>query len=291
MIGENIRQARKKKGISQEEMAVKLNVVRQTVSKWESGRSVPDAEMLVQISALLDAPVYRLLGIESHDGNLRNLEEELAKRNEALARNAEREQLLAQANKKRGLILLLSFITMLAALSIRNERLAVLLIFGCMAASLVVLYVHLGLLTAVSTAEQNLGPLRLTTLFDLGVLAVAAAVVVLRQSGRIEISLKSEKWLAAAITSAVMLFGGFIAPKLPYNRHTGLRLPWTLQDEDAWNVAHRAIGTLSLPCVLLNLAANLAIANAEVASIAIIALWVAIPGVLSLICFLKKHRR
>ena len=290
MIGENIRQARKKKGISQEEMAVKLNVVRQTVSKWESGRSVPDAEMLVQISALLDAPVYRLLGIESHDGNLRNLEEELAKRNEALARNAEREQLLAQANKKRGLILLPSFITMLATLSVRNERLAVFLIFGCMAASLVVLYVHLGLLTAVSTAEQNLGLLRLTTLFDLGVLAVAAAVVVLRQS-EIEISLKSEKWLAAAITSAVMLFGGFIAPKLPYNRHTGLRLPWTLQDEDTWNAAHRAIGALSLPCVLLNLAANLAIANAEAVSIAIIALWVAIPSVLSLICFLKKHRR
>ena len=290
MIGENIRQARKKKGISQEEMAVKLNVVRQTVSKWESGRSVPDAEMLVQISALLEAPVYRLLGIESHDGNLRNLEEELAKRNEALARNAEREQPLAQANKKRGLILLPSFITMLATLSVRNERLAVFLIFGCMAASLVVLYVHLGLLTAVSTAEQNLGLLRLTTLFDLGVLAVAAAVVVLRQS-EIEISLKSEKWLAAAITSAVMLFGGFIAPKLPYNRHTGLRLPWTLQDEDTWNAAHRAIGALSLPCVLLNLAANLAIANAEAVSIAIIALWVAIPSVLSLICFLKKHRR
>lgn len=290
MIGENIRQARKKKGISQEEMAVKLNVVWQTVSKWESGRSVPDAEMLVQISALLDAPVYRLLGIKSHDGNLRNLEEELAKRNEALARNAEREQLLAQANKKRGLILLLSFITMLATLSVRNERLAVFLIFGCMAASLVVLYVHLGLLTAVSTAEQNLGLLRLTTLFDLGVLAVAAAVVVLRQS-EIEISLKSEKWLAAAITSAVMLFGGFIAPKLPYNRHTGLRLPWTLQDEDTWNAAHRAIGALSLPCALLNLAANLAIANAEAVSIAIIALWVAIPSVLSLICFLKKHRR
>ena len=157
MIGENIRQARKKKGISQEEMAVKLNVVRQTVSKWESGRSVPDAEMLVQISALLDAPVYRLLGIESHDGNLRNLEEELAKRNEALARNAEREQLLAQANKKRGLILLLSFITMLSTLSVRNERLAVFLIFGCMAASLVVLYVHLGLLTPFQRRSKTLG--------------------------------------------------------------------------------------------------------------------------------------
>lgn len=39
MINENIKNARKAKGISQEEMAVELNVVRQTVSKWEKGVS------------------------------------------------------------------------------------------------------------------------------------------------------------------------------------------------------------------------------------------------------------
>ncbi len=39
MINENIRKARKEKGISQEELAIKLNVVRQTVSKWEKGVS------------------------------------------------------------------------------------------------------------------------------------------------------------------------------------------------------------------------------------------------------------
>ena len=50
MINENIKRARKKRGVSQEEMAAELNVVRQTVSKWETGRSVPNAEMLVQIA-------------------------------------------------------------------------------------------------------------------------------------------------------------------------------------------------------------------------------------------------
>lgn len=40
MLSENIRRLRKAKGLSQEELAVKLNVVRQTVSKWEQGGSL-----------------------------------------------------------------------------------------------------------------------------------------------------------------------------------------------------------------------------------------------------------
>lgn len=52
MINDNIRKYRKEKGISQEEMAVRLHVVRQTVSKWENGKSVPDAEALIGISKL-----------------------------------------------------------------------------------------------------------------------------------------------------------------------------------------------------------------------------------------------
>lgn len=62
MINENIRHFRKAKGISQEEMAVKLNVVRQTVSKWENGLSVPDVDVLIHMANLLDVSVSQLLG-------------------------------------------------------------------------------------------------------------------------------------------------------------------------------------------------------------------------------------
>ena len=50
MLNENIRAIRKSKGLSQQELAVKLNVVRQTVSKWETGLSVPDSDMLLVLS-------------------------------------------------------------------------------------------------------------------------------------------------------------------------------------------------------------------------------------------------
>lgn len=62
MLKENIKSIRKSKGLSQEELAIKLNVVRQTISKWEQGLSVPDAEMLISISEVLETPVSTLLG-------------------------------------------------------------------------------------------------------------------------------------------------------------------------------------------------------------------------------------
>ncbi|WP_461810188.1 helix-turn-helix domain-containing protein [Faecalimonas sp.] len=62
MLNENIKAIRKSKGLSQEELATKLNVVRQTISKWETGVSVPDSDMLLSISEILETPVSTLLG-------------------------------------------------------------------------------------------------------------------------------------------------------------------------------------------------------------------------------------
>ena len=62
MLSENIRAARKARGLSQEELAARLNVVRQTISKWEQGLSVPDADLLIGLSEALETPVSALLG-------------------------------------------------------------------------------------------------------------------------------------------------------------------------------------------------------------------------------------
>lgn len=62
MLGENIKAFRKSKGLSQQELAVKLHVVRQTISKWEQGLSVPDSDMLLCLSQELQTPVGTLLG-------------------------------------------------------------------------------------------------------------------------------------------------------------------------------------------------------------------------------------
>ncbi len=80
MLNENIKALRKSKGLSQDELAVKLNVVRQTVSKWENGLSVPDSDMLISISEALETPVSTLLGesaVESKADDLKAIAEKL----------------------------------------------------------------------------------------------------------------------------------------------------------------------------------------------------------------------
>lgn len=80
MLNDNIKAIRKSKGLSQQELAVKLNVVRQTVSKWEQGRSVPDSDMLISLSEVLETPVSTLLGetvIETEVDSLKAISEKL----------------------------------------------------------------------------------------------------------------------------------------------------------------------------------------------------------------------
>lgn len=98
MLSENIKTIRKAKGLSQEELAVKLNVVRQTVSKWEQGLSVPDSDLLIALSQALETPVSTLLGetlAPSEPGDLKTICEKLEVINLQLAqRKAAARQLL-----------------------------------------------------------------------------------------------------------------------------------------------------------------------------------------------------
>lgn len=80
MLNENIKAIRKSKGLSQQELAVKLNIVRQTVSKWEQGLSVPDSDMLISLSEAFKIPVSTLLGetvIETEADTLKAISEKL----------------------------------------------------------------------------------------------------------------------------------------------------------------------------------------------------------------------
>ena len=89
MLSENLKNFRKAKGLSQEELATKINVVRQTISKWEKGLSVPDSEMLVTLSEVLETPVSTLLGetvVESQADDLKAIAEKLEVINLQLAR-------------------------------------------------------------------------------------------------------------------------------------------------------------------------------------------------------------
>ena len=98
MLNENIKAIRKAKGLSQQELAVRLNIVRQTVSKWEQGLSVPDADLLIALSQALETPVSTLLGetvVETEADRLNAISEKLEVINFQLAqRKAARRKII-----------------------------------------------------------------------------------------------------------------------------------------------------------------------------------------------------
>lgn len=88
MLKDNLKMLRKNKGLSQEELSIKLHVVRQTVSKWELGLSVPDAQMLINISEIFETPVSEILGeniLEKEKNDLKIIAEKLEVINEQLS--------------------------------------------------------------------------------------------------------------------------------------------------------------------------------------------------------------
>ena len=101
VLHENLRLKRKKRGLSQEELASRLHVVRQTISKWEKGLSVPDSEMLIEISERFDVPVSTLLGdtIEPAEKEdlIKIMSDKLALINEQLANAAERKRRITRS--------------------------------------------------------------------------------------------------------------------------------------------------------------------------------------------------
>ena len=288
MIHDNIRKYRKERGLSQEEMAVRLHVVRQTVSKWENGKSVPDAGVLIDMAALFEVPVSKLLGDEADRVDTENLAEKLAALNEELAEKNHRETLMKRAGEKRGLILSLSFISMLIALGIKNPVVSVVLSGGCMLLAIVVLYRNLALLTSVTANDMKLKVLRVTTLFNIGVLFLGVILAALTAADVIHYSEHGEKMFAMIFVACIMIFTGIVSPKLPFTRHTGLRLPWTVRDQETWNVAHTILGYISVPLALLYVACSLTVNCFEQVTLIAMLLWIGIPGGISYIFFWKK---
>ena len=277
MLSENIRRFRKARPLRQEELAERVHVVRQTVSKWENGLSVPDAEQLRDLAAVLDVPVSALLDLTPEEGEA-DLAGELARRNEELAELRRREALRRQVSGKQSAILAWSLAALLCALLAPDGLPAAVLVSGCLLAALWTLWRNLPLLTGTTEASE-LAPIRLTTVFSAVFLVLGVSALL--GLGVLTLSQRQEELLAAALVACLMVFAGLISPKLPFNRHTGLRLPWTVADEGAWRAAHETLGVISHPAALLYLACVLAFPDGETVTLCAVALWQGIPALRS----------
>lgn len=111
MLHENIKHLRQQKGLSQQDLASRLNVVRQTVSKWEKGYSVPDAGQLTRLAAVLDVSVTELLGAgTASPAEIDRLADMLAQINAQLAQRNRRSKRTLTILGAAALLVLLLFV-------------------------------------------------------------------------------------------------------------------------------------------------------------------------------------
>ena len=291
MLSQNISKYRKARNLSQEDLAVRIHVVRQTVSKWEKALSIPDADQLIALSSALGVEVSELLGTEratSSDSD--RIAEELEKANAQIARYCEAERLRKEAGKIRSVLLWLTVLAVVISHTVGNEILALGLSGGLLILALIILYRHIGLLSASVDKAVPTGRLRAATIFDIAVIALVILAAVLVKTGMISLGVEQEKLFAAALVSVIMIGVGILSPGLPFNRHTGLRLPWTVTNEGAWNVAHRILGVVSVPLALVYLSLSFFTDKMETLTLITVGVWIGVPGLLSLAYAYKQYR-
>ena len=168
----------------------------------------------------------------------------------------------------------------------------------CCCAALVVLYRNLAKLSNASEENPKVKTLRFVTIFTVLYVAMMALISVgaerLAENGIIlELSQQQAKLLMALLLAVPMAVLGNVSPKLPFNRYTGLRLPWTVRDEETWIVAHRILGWISFPLALLlfvQVPTNLGLDSyVKHWFLGIVLLWIGIPGVLSGLFYYRKY--
>ena len=289
MLSENIKKYRKEQKLSQEELAVQIHVVRQTLSKWENNLSVPDAHQMITLAEVLGVSVNALLGSElekPHDP--KHIATELEKANRKIAQYAEEKRLHTEAGKVRGLILWLTIIAIVISHVFRNEALAITLSSLLLIGVLLIMFRNLSLLSVAFNGESKTGSFKIVTLFNIVLIILVAVFAILIKTEVISVSDKNEELFAAAIVSVVIIFSGIISPRLPYNRHVGLRLPWTVQNEGAWNIAHRVLGIISIPLGLIYMSLTFLVGNMERLTLIVMIIWIGAPGLISFVYAYRK---
>lgn len=284
MLSDNIKKYRKAQNMSQEDLAVKVHVVRQTISKWENSLSVPDVDQLISLAKVLGVSVNDLLGAETENLDDRNdIVAELVKANEQIARYAEEERLRKSQGKIRGLMIWLTIIAVVSMQINRNEIVAMVSSSILFVTVLVVLYRNISLLSAGYSSAGSTRRIKAATIFDIALVILVTLFGILVKAGKIHVTVEQETIFASALVSVIIIVIGIIAPKLPYNRHTGLRLPWTVQNEGAWNIAHKVLGIISIPLGLIYMSLSFFVSNHEALTLIVVAIWVGVPGAISLL--------
>ncbi len=183
------------------------------------------------------------------------------------------------ANKAKRIIHVLAILTLMVLLLFGAHPIAHVVGAACVLVSVLLLYRYLPELSNVSPENPKTKTLRLVTIINIMIVIGCILLAILEESGLIAVSDQAADYILPILFAALIIGFGNLAPKLPFNRYTGLRLPWTVSDEETWIVAHRLLGYLAFPCGILCL----------VHPVVMLLAWIIIPSALSGVFYFRKY--
>ena len=186
----------------------------------------------------------------------------------------------------RSLFLVTSLLLLTLGFVIPNSNIVAAIIGSLAIISLVVFDIQAGKITKLSENNPKVKTTRFLNRLTMFIVAICSIFTILSPIKNLFTPKTNELLLVGLVSVFIMIFGN-LSHKIPFNRYLGLRLPWTIRDEDTWKVAHKILGYLSFPVAISLFTFSFFFKIELVATISILT-WILIPGIYSLLFYYKK---
>lgn len=189
----------------------------------------------------------------------------------------------------RALFLITSLLILIGSFIFPEGNLTISIIGGLLILALVIFDIKAPKIAKLSEDNPKIKTMRTLNRLTIFIIIIGCIFFILSP---IESSLdaKTNEILHLGLCSIFIMFFGNLSPKIPFNRYMGLRLPWTIRDEDTWKVAHKIVGYLSFPIAIGMFVLAFFFKIETVATFGILT-WIILPSIYSLVFYYKKTKR
>ncbi len=184
------------------------------------------------------------------------------------------------------LFLITSLIILIGGFMVKESNLTISIIGAVVIFTLIIFDVNVPKIAKLSEENVKIKTMRTLNRLTILIIIIGCMFSILSPI-KSSLDPKINEILLVGLCSIFIMFFGNLAPKIPFNRYMGLRLPWTVRDEDTWRVSHRILGYVSFPIGIVMFVLSFFF-KVETIVVTGILTWIIIPSIYSLVFYYKK---
>lgn len=189
----------------------------------------------------------------------------------------------------RILFLITSLAILIMGIFIPKSNLVASIIGALVIISLIVFDAKAPTIAKLSKENPKVKTMRFVNRLTICILTIGSLFAVLSPLES-SFSNQTNELIIVGVASVIIMVLGNISPKIPFNRYMGLRLPWTIRDEDTWKISHKILGYLSFPIAIIMFVLSFFF-DIEKVAVSCILIWIFIPSLYSLFFYYNKMKK